>query len=270
MTQWMYLSVALIVAGAFGGVIAGLLGVGGGIVIVPVLEWTLTLIGVDPSVTLNIAVATSMATIILTSISSARAHSRRDAVDKTVIRSWAPAIVVGAAAGTVVVAHVQSHSLAIVFGCVALAAAIKMLLPLDGVVLRPSVPTGWQWAWLPAVIGFVSALMGIGGGTISVPAMTLCNQPVHRAVGTASMLGLWISVPATVGFLLVRPEMASMPPFTIGYVSLLAFAMIAPTTWLFAPLGARIGHSLSKRALSIAFGVFLLIVAIRMLYRALR
>jgi uncharacterized membrane protein YfcA len=268
--QWVYLSIALIIAGAFGGVIAGLLGVGGGIVIVPVLEWTLSLIGVDRSVTLNIAVATSMATIILTSISSARAHTRRDAVDKAVVRSWAPAIVIGAAAGTVVVAHVQSHSLALVFGSVALIAAIKMLLPLDSVVLGTAVPVDWQSSWLPALIGLVSALMGIGGGTISVPAMTLCNQPVHRAVGTASALGLWISVPATIGFLFAHPNPALMPPFTVGYVSLLAFAMIAPTTWLFAPLGARIGHRLSKRALSLAFGLFLLTVAIRMLYRALR
>lgn len=270
MTQWVFLSIALVITGAFGGVVAGLLGVGGGIVVVPVLEWTLSLLGFDRSVTLNIAVATSMATIIPTSISSARAHRARHAVDAAVVRSWAPSIVIGAAAGAAVVANVQSHLLALVFGSVALAAAIKMLLPLDGVVLRGSVPVGWQSAWLPGAIGLLSTLMGIGGGTISVPVMTLCNQPVHRAVGTASALGLWISVPATLGFLLARPNAALMPAFTVGYVNLLAFAIIAPTTWLFAPVGAHIGHRLSKRALSIAFGVFLLIVAVRMLFRALR
>ncbi len=234
---------------------------------VPVLEWTLSLMGVDKSITMNIAVATSMATIIPTSISSSRAHARRAAVDYPIARAWALPIVAGAIAGTLIVAHVRSNVLVGVFGFIALAAAVKMLLPLDGVVLRGSVPVGVRSAWLPAAIGLISTLMGIGGGTVSVPAMTLCSQPVHRAVGTAAFIGLWISVPATAGFLLAPAPHELTPPLSVGYVNLIALALIAPATWLLAPVGAALGHRLSKRALSITFGVFLCIVAVRMLYR---
>jgi uncharacterized membrane protein YfcA len=110
--------------------------------------------------------------------------------------------------------------------------------------------------------------MGIGGGTLSVPTMTLCGEPVHKAVGTAALTGLWISVPATLGFMLAPAEDASSMPLTIGYVSLLGFAIIAPVSWAVAPLGARLAHSLDRRRLSAAFGVFLALVAARMLYRA--
>jgi uncharacterized membrane protein YfcA len=154
-----------------------------------------------------------------------------------------------------------------VFGVVALFAALKMLLPLDHVVLRPSLPGGIGGAALPASIGAVSAMMGIGGGTLSVPAMTLCGEPVHKAVGTAALLGLWISVPATLGYLVAGTGNDQMPPWTVGYVSLPGFAIVAPVSWLVAPLGARLAHSLDRRRLSAAFGVFLLAVAARMLYR---
>jgi uncharacterized membrane protein YfcA len=111
-------------------------------------------------------------------------------------------------------------------------------------------------------------MMGIGGGTLSVPSMTLCGESVHKAVGTAALLGLWISVPATIGYLLAQPGGTAMPPWTIGWVSLPGFAIIAPVSWLVAPVGARLAHSLDRRRRSAAFGVFLLIVAARMLYRA--
>jgi uncharacterized membrane protein YfcA len=160
--------------------------------------------------------------------------------------------------------------LAAVFGVVALLAALKMLLPLDNVVLRPSLPEGIAGAALPAFIGAISAMMGIGGGTMSVPTMTLCGEPVHKAVGTAALLGLWIALPATLGYLLAQvPALSTMPPLTIGFVSLPGFALIAPISWLVAPLGARLAHSLDRRKLSGAFGVFLFAVAIRMLLRVL-
>jgi uncharacterized membrane protein YfcA len=163
---------------------------------------------------------------------------------------------------------VDARALAGVFGAVAGLAALKMVLPLDHAVLRPSIPRGLGGAAIPGSIGVISAMMGIGGGTLSVPAMTLCGEPVHKAVGTAALLGLWISVPATIGYLLAQPETAAMPPWTIGWVSLPGFAVIAPVSWLVAPVGARLAHSLDRRKLSAAFGVFLLIVAARMIYRA--
>jgi uncharacterized membrane protein YfcA len=144
-----------------------------------------------------------------------------------------------------------------------------MLLPLDHVVLRQGVPGGAAGALIPAGIGAVSSMMGIGGGTLSVPTMTLLGEPVHKAVGTAAWLGLWIAVPATLGYLLAQPPAdASLPPLTVGYVSLPGFALIAPIAWWVAPWGARLAHSLDRRRLAAAFGLFLLLVAVRMGFRA--
>ena len=266
--SWLPVIAALVAAGAAGGLIAGLLGVGGGIVLVPALDLALGTAGVDPAVSLHVAVATSMATIVPTAISSSRAHARRDAVDFAVVRRWSIPIVAGALAGSLAAARVQGDVLAAVFGTVALLSALKMLLPLDRVVLRPSLPGGVAGALIPAFIGALSAMMGIGGGTLSVPTMTLCGEPVHKAVGTAALLGLWIALPATAGYLLAHPaESVALPPWTIGYVSLVGFALVAPLSWLVAPLGARLAHSLDRRKLSAAFGLFLLVVAVRMLYR---
>jgi uncharacterized membrane protein YfcA len=261
---------AVAFAATAGGLVAGLLGVGGGIVLVPALDLALGAAGVDREVSLHIAVATSMATIIPTAISSSRAHASRNAVDFAVVKRWAVPIVIGALAGSLAAAHVNGKVLAAVFGVVALLSALKMLLPLDGVVLRSSLPGGVGGALLPAFIGGISAMMGIGGGTLSVPTMTLCGEPVHKAVGTAALLGLWIALPATVGYLVAQvPDGAAVPPLTIGYVSLIGLALVAPITWLVAPFGARLAHSMDRRKLSAAFGAFLMIVAVRMLYRAL-
>jgi len=268
--HWLPTIAALATAGAVGGVFAGLLGVGGGIVIVPALDFALGVAGIDHDVALHVAVATSMATIIPTAISSSRSHASRDAVDFAVTKRWTVPIVIGALAGSMAASHVNGKVLAAVFGTVALLAALKMLLPLDRVVLRPSLPSGLGGATLPAAIGAISAMMGIGGGTLSVPTMTLCGEPVHKAVGTAAFLGLWIALPATLGYLVAQvPDGRVLPPLTVGYVSLPGFALIAPLSWLAAPLGAKLAHTLDRRLLSAAFGLFLLIVAGRMLYRVL-
>jgi uncharacterized protein len=266
--QWLPMLLALLGAGAAGGLLAGLLGVGGGIVIVPALDLALTLAGVDPTVALHVAVATSMATIVPTSISSSRAHARRGAVDGEVIRQWSLPIVAGALIGALLASRVDARVLAGLFGTVALLAALKMLLPLDQFVMRRSLPGGVSGALIPASIGAISAMMGIGGGTLTVPTMTLCGQPVHKAVGTAALLGLWISVPATLGFLVADTAGSTLPRWSVGYVSVPGLVVVAPMAWVVAPLGARLAHALDRRRLSAAFGVFLLVVALRMAYRA--
>jgi len=262
------LVVAMLLTGAIGGVLAGLLGIGGGIVIVPVLEAALTFVGVDPSVRMHIAVATSLATIIPTSISSARAHHRRDSIDFSVIRYWSPWIVIGAVAGIMIAANVGAGFLAAVFAVVALAVAIKMALPFDDKNLANDIPRGILGPTIPLGIGTISTLMGIGGGTLSVTAMTLSNRPIHLAVGTASLFGLVIALPATLGYVISGWDNALLPAASLGYVNLLGFAVISPATVLFAPLGAKIAHALPKRKLSIMFGIFLFIVAVRMGLRA--
>lgn len=254
--------------GLVGGVVAGLLGVGGGIVIVPVLEVALSILRVDPSIRMHVAVATSQATIVLTSISSARAHHKRDAVNVPLVRRWAPFLFIGALIGVVVADHVHGEVLSIVFAIVALLVAVKMMLPLDNHALAKEVPGGIATPVLPGTIGVLSSMMGIGGGTLSVPIMTLLNEPIHRAVGTASLFGLIISIPATVGFIVAGWGHTDLPPGNLGFVNLLGFTLIAPATMLTAPLGARLAHWLHRRHLSLAFGAFLFIVAARMFYSA--
>jgi uncharacterized membrane protein YfcA len=265
--QWLPMLGTLLVAGVAAGILAGLFGVGGGIVMVPALDLAFESAGVPPSVALHLSVATSMATIVPTAVSSARAHAARGAIDSGIARQWAIPIGLGALFGALLATQLQGRVLAGIFATMALLVAVKMLLPLDRVVLRESVPAGVGGALLPAAIGSLSAMMGIGGGTLSVPSMTLCGVPVHKAVGTAALLGLLISVPAALGYLFAQSPGEIVPPYTVGYVSLPGFAFLSPATWLAAPLGAAIAHRLDRRALSAGFGLFLLVVALRMLYR---
>lgn len=263
------LALAMLMTGVVGGLLAGLLGVGGGIVIVPVLDTALGLLDVDPAIRMHVAVATSLATIIPTSISSSRAHHSRGAVDFALVRFWGPFVFLGSIVGTVLAARVDSQVLALVFGGVALLVAIKMLLPLEGVHIAEDVPRGVFGSLVPLGIGGLSSMMGIGGGTLSVPVLTLLNQSIHRAVGTAALFGLLISVPGAIGFVIAGWGDPRLPPGSLGYVNLIGLLLIAPVTVLAAPWGAKLAHRLSKRQLSLAFGVFLAIVAVRMLLRAL-
>ncbi len=258
---------AMLATGVFAGFLGGLLGVGGGIVIVPVLEFALQFAGVPPEQRMHVAVATSLATIIPTSISSARAHAARGALDRGIARAWGPAMLVGALAGSLLAARAPVALLTAIFGTVALVVALKMALPLDHLRWGNDVPRGVGGTALAGSIGVVSAMMGIGSGTISVPTMTLLGTPIHRAVGTAAFFGLLVSIPGTLGYLFARPD-PPLPGLAIGLVSLIGVALIAPGSLLTAPLGARVAHALSPRALSLAFGSFLLLVAARMLYRS--
>lgn len=258
----------LAVSGLLAGFVAGLLGVGGGIVTVPVLEFALRFAGVPEEYRMHVAVATSLAAIIPTSITSARTHHRKGALDESLAKQWAVPMVLGAMVGSMLAARAPLPVLAGVFGSVATLIAIKMLLPLDHWRVAQSVPKGFGGAALATLIGGVSAVMGIGGGTLTVPTLNLCGYPIHRAVGTAAFFGICISIPGTIGYLLIHPPVA-LPWATVGYVSLAGLALIAPGSMLTATWGARVAHSLDRRRLAQAFGVFLLLVGSRMLYRAL-
>ncbi len=258
------LVVAMALTGAAAGILAGLLGVGGGIVIVPAVEAALGLLGVDASVRMHIAVATSLATIIPTSISSAAAHYRKSSIDFSVVRFWAPFILIGAIAGTIIASLVTGQVLAGVFAVVALGVALNMMRPAQEKTIWERMPTGLTGALIPTGIGTISTLMGIGGGSMSVPAMTLMSKPIHQAVGTSSLLGLFIAAPATVGYVVAGWGNDLLPDWSLGYVSLIGFILITPATVAFAPLGAKLAHALSRRQLSFAFGAFLFVVSIRM------
>ena len=269
MDQWLILVMTMLATGAVAGVLAGLFGIGGGVVIVPVLEAALSLLGVDAAIRMHVAVATSLATIVPTSIASARAHHQRQSVDVDIVRQWAVYVLVGALLGAWIASQVHSRVLALVFATLAMLVAVKMLLLPVSRNLTDRVPRGPLVKVIPTAIGCFSSMMGIGGGTFSVMTLTLFNTPIHRAVGTAALFGLVISVPATVGFVIAGWSDLRVPPGSLGYVSLIGFACIAPATVLAAPLGARIAHGFSERRLSMLFGAFLVFASLRLFYRAL-
>lgn len=257
------IAAAMVGAGLIGGFIAGLLGVGGGIVIVPVLYQILAFIGTDDAVRMQVAVGTSLATIVVTSVRSARAHHRRGAVDLALLQTWIGPVLVGVVAGAALSAFVSGRVLEAVFAFVALIIAGYMLfghrLPVAGELPRQPLKGG-----LGLTIGGISTLMGIGGGTLSVPVLSLCSYPIRKAVGTAAAIGLLIAVPGTVGFVIAGWSAPGTPPGSIGFVNLLGFAAIVPATIWMAPLGARTAHRISRRILRVAFALFLLATSVRM------
>ena len=268
MDPLLILGAAMLATGCVAGVLAGLFGIGGGIVIVPVLELTLGFLGVDAAIRMHIAVATSLATIIPTSLASARAHNKRGAVDFSIVKRWAIFVLAGALFGAWIAAQVHSRVLAFLFASIALLVAAKMLLLPESRNLTDDVPRGPLVPIIPAAIGCLSSMMGVGGGTFSVMTLTTFNQPIHRAIGTAALLGLVISLPGTIGFIAAGWFDPRIPSGSLGYVNVIGFALIAPATVLTAPLGARIAHAFSEKKLSMLFGAFLIIAAVRLFYRA--
>jgi len=269
LTTLLPLVAALAAAGAAAGLIAGLLGVGGGIVTVPVLFQVFELMGIDPSVRMHLAVGTSLAAIVPTALTSMRHHYRAGAVDNAVVRSWAPSVAVGVLIGAGLAGLAKGAVLTAVFAVVALAVALYMLFSREGVTVREQLPTGPARHLIASLIGGFSAMMGIGGGSLSVPVMVLCSMPIRRAVATASALGLIIAVPGALGFIVTGLGVEHRPPWSLGFVSLLALFLIMPTSMLTAPWGARIAHRIAPSLLRRAFALFLMATSARMFYALL-
>ena len=257
---------ALLTAGVVAGILAGLLGVGGGIVIVPVLFHLLSALGIDDSVRMHIAVGTSLATIIPTSIRSTLSHRQKGAVDEDILRSWALPLVGGVIVGTIAAEFSSGWTLTLVFAVVALLAAFNLAYGSEEWRLGDALPTGLVKTAMVGTMGFFCSMMGIGGGTFGVTAMTLFGVPIHRAVGTAAGLGLIIAVPGTIGFIIAGWGAPLRPPLSLGYVNLLGFALIVPATVLAAPLGVRLAHWLDRATLRRAFALFLAITSVRMFW----
>ncbi len=257
----------LLVIGAFAGVIAGLLGVGGGIVLVPAFFYAFTHLDYDGPQIMQVCVATSLATIVFTSIRSVMAHKKKGAVDWDVLRGWAPGIVAGAVLGVAVAVSVRSGVLLAVFGTLGLIVGLYMAFGRADWRLGAAMPVGVVRAGLSSVVGFLSVLMGIGGGTFGVPLMSLYGVPIHRAIATASGFGLLIAAPSVLAFLFLPVDEA--PPWTVGAVNLPAFAAVILTTMVTTPWGARLAHAMNPRLLKRAFAVFLIVVALNMLRKAL-
>lgn len=255
--------------GALAGVLAGLLGVGGGIVLVPAYFYAFQTLGYDGPQLMQMCLATSLATIIITSLRSVMSHNKKGAVDWEILRSWGPGIVIGAVLGMLVAASLRSTTLQGVFGGLALIIGLYMGLGRSEWRLGQQMPRGGARAVLSPMMGFLSVLMGIGGGSFGVPLMSLFNTPIHRAVATAAGFGVIIAVPSVIGFLMLPIDPSQRPPFTIGAVNMVAFGITIAMTLITAPFGVRLAHAMDPKPLKRVFAVFLTLVALNMLRKAL-
>lgn len=265
------LALLLVAVGALAGFLAGLFGIGGGAVLVPVFYECFRLAGVPLEVRMPLCIGTSLAIIIPTSIASFRAHYLRGAVDMQILKAWALPVVIGVVAGSVTARYAPERLFKIVFVIVAYSAATRLLLGRDGWKIGEDFPKGPLMKLYGFVVGLVSTLMGVGGGLFLNLLMTFYGRPIHQAVATSSALAVLISIPGAIGYVYAGwPAAARYPdvvalqlPFTIGYVSLIGAALVMPTSLVTAPLGVKAAHGMSKRTLEMAFGCYMLIVGSR-------
>ncbi|GAB4176428.1 MAG: sulfite exporter TauE/SafE family protein [Thalassobaculales bacterium] len=261
------LAAGFLLAGGVMGFFAGLFGVGGGAIIVPVLYEAFRLMGVPEEVRMPLCVGTSLAIIIPTSIRSYRAHKAKGSVDLAVLRQWAVPVVLGVVAGGLLARYAPPAVFKLAFIAIAGASATKLLFGRESWRIAADLPAGLAMRGYGLLIGLGSALMGIGGGQIANLLMTLHGRPIHQAVSTSAGLGVIISIPGAIGYVYAGwPQMAVLPPLSLGYVSLIGFALVVPTSMGLAPVGARLAHRLNKRQLEVAFGLFLAAVSLRFLW----
>ena len=262
------LALGLILAGVVGGLVRGLLGLGGGIVIVPILYHVLALIGIDADLRMHMAIGTSLATLIPTSVASLRPHAA-DTVDCGLLRRWSVPMAIGVLAGTALSAITHGRALALVFAVAVVPIALDLVFAGEDRKLADNLPTGAPGLAIPVVIGGLSTMMGVGGGAIGVPVMSLGGMPIQRAASTALSLGAIISVLGTIAAVFAGWHAARLPPYSLGYVNLPGFALIAPASFLAAPVGARLAETIDRKRLRMVFALFVAIIAARMVYDAL-
>ncbi|MEO0871944.1 MAG: sulfite exporter TauE/SafE family protein [Pseudomonadota bacterium] len=255
----------LLAAGAAAGFAGGLFGIGGGFVVVPALVFLFPILGFTSDQSEHIAVGTSLATIIFTSLRATQSQAKRGAVDFEVLKSWAVWVVLGTVLGTIIADWVSGGQLALIFGAGVMVFAVYFLLPArSGEPVFAGMPTGFPRASVAGGLGAFSALLGIGGGTITTLTMTVCGSPIHRAIGTASGMGAIIAIPATIGFVMIGLDEADLPWGSLGYVNVPAAAAIIITSVIFAPLGVAAAHKLPPQILRRVFAAYLIFVGVTM------
>ena len=262
MTLW-WLSYPLL--GIFGGFVAGLFGVGGGLTIVPFMFMLFSAQHFPPEHIMHLALGTSMATIVFTSISSMRAHHAHGAVRWDIVRSMAPGLVLGTFGGSLFAGHVPTVPMTVIFVVIVYYASVQMMLDFKPKAHR-QLPGRFGLFATGGVIGMVSSLVAAGGGFMSIPFMLICNVAIHSAVGTSSALGLPIALAGAVGYVVAGWNDAGLPPYTLGYVFLPAFGGVVVMSISMAPVGARLAHRLPVKQLKRAFGGFLAFLATKMLF----
>lgn len=262
--EFAVLAGAILIAGTLTGIFAGLLGIGGAAISVPVMYEVFKALGVADEVRMQLCVGTALALIVPTSIRSYYAHKAKGAVDDNVLRIWALPIIGGVGIGSVIAYFASATVFKLLFVFFATLMALKLIFGRENWRISDQLPGTAVIAIVGLAIGVISALMGIGGGAYSALFLTLYGVSIHRAVATSSGVGVLISLPGIIGYMIAGwPQQALMPPLSVGYVSFLAVLLFAPTSVLAAPYGAKLAHSWPRRRLEVAFAVFLLIVAAR-------
>lgn len=262
------LVVLLALTGAFAGIVSGLLGIGGGLFVVPVLLIVFNIVGVDSSVLMQLCVGTSTATVVVTSLRSARVHHRRGTVRTDILKRWAPFLAVGAVAGVLAATSLRSDTLMLLFGVLAVVMGLYIGAGNPNWRLGADLPRLPVRAPLATAMGFVCAMMGIGGGTFGVPTLTAYGVAMQPAIATAAGFGAVLAAPAFVGFLLADP-VGPVPPYTVGYVSMPALAIIVVMTIITVPLGVRLMHVLPTLVLRRVFAFFIVLAGANMIRQAL-
>jgi len=265
-SELLLLAALIIAAGLVTGLLAGLFGIGGGALIVPVLYEVFRILGVPDDVRFQLCVGTSTAIIVPTNVLSYRTHRAKGAVMMDVVRAWAVPAVAGVVAGAAIAAFASATVLKLAFVIIGSVIALKLLAGREQWRLADDLPGRAAMTAYGVFVGLAASLMGISGGSIANMILTLYGKSIHSAVATSAALGVPITIVGTVGYMLAGlPQQGLLPPLSLGFVSLIGFALMAPVSSFTAPYGARLAHALSKRSLEIAFGCFLLIVCVRFL-----
>ena len=260
MTQWLMRALALLAAGALVGFLAGLFGVGGGTVVVPILYQVFASLGVPDELRMPLCAGTSLALIIPTSIASFTTHRKSKTVDLSLLRVWIVPVIAGAVGGAIAARYAPASAFKIVFIFVALLTATRLLFPhylpqLGREVPRPLLaPYG-------LAIGTSAALIGIGGGLLSNIIMTLHGRAIHEAVATSSGIGVLVSVPGALGYMVAGWDRIGLPPFAVGFVWVAAVAALMPASFLTAKIGATVAHRIAKHRLEVCFALYLILVS---------
>ncbi|OUD12604.1 sulfite exporter TauE/SafE family protein [Thioflexithrix psekupsensis] len=256
----------LLILGFIAGILAGLLGIGGGAVIVPALVWIFHYGQSVPSVHLmHIAIGTSLATIVATSIASIWAHHRHGAVQWSIVWQLAPGVALGAFLGAWIAHYLSSDFLRIIFGIFLLLLSIEMIWGKKPAAHR-QLPNRYLTGMIAVFIGILSALVGIGGGSLTVPFLTFCNVTLRHAIATSAACGFPIALAGAMGFIVTGWSVSHLPNYSLGYVYLPAFILVAAISVFTAPLGAKLTHTLPTTLLKKLFGIFLAIIALKMLW----
>jgi uncharacterized protein len=256
-------AVLLIVAGAIAGYLAGLFGIGGGTVLVPAFFQVFGAIGVPDSARMHLSVGSSLAIVVVTSIRSYLAHKRHNAVDAELLRGWIIAVPAGALLASAAAAYMSSGMLRAVFAVVCILIALKLLIGRDDWRLGMDLPPNPVRALVGTAIGFLSTLMGIGGGVLNNTFMTAYGRPIHQAVATSAGIGMLIAIPGFLGYIWAGWGQPGLPPLSTGFVNWLAVALLIPISLIVTPYGVKTAHALPKRKLELLLGAYLVLVAMR-------